>query len=318
MKKFKNKKLLTIILAFVMVLVAAGAFASFQALLRINARVNLYSPTVDAVIAEFSNTLQPLGVATNGMPVFRAVSARFPDREFFNVLEALGAEALGAGRAHAENAWGFTWSNPVSGTMASAGAVGGIAGNPPTVASVQTGAVANPRDFQSVYMIINFDNFVQAYEFEFRLANVGLVDQQITAISVDMVEDPSDDDFWHQLLPVEFHEIFDDASLTAMLSDAFDGMVNISGTFEDLVGDIMISDTGLNFANYSELATIRFDVNMDTWQIWANTIAIDAGLNPFDDEDAAAISLLLEAFEDVPSTFTFRLTYTVAPYVPTP
>lgn len=49
MKRFKNKKLATLIIAFLMVFVLAGAFAAFQRVLLLDARVNLFAPMVEIV-----------------------------------------------------------------------------------------------------------------------------------------------------------------------------------------------------------------------------------------------------------------------------
>lgn len=310
MRKFRNKKLVTVVVAFLMVFVMAGAFASFQALLRINARVNLYSPTVDAVIAEFAVTEQPLGMAANGMPVFRTTGTRFPNR----LVPALATmfpdagEALGAGLVHVENAWAFMWSNPFTGVPVGDVAIGGIAGNAPVVMSTQTGALPNPADFQSVYVVVNFDNFVQAYEFTYRLANVGLVPLRVDAVSVALVDVPEDDDFWHQFLSAVWDDYNDTADMT-LVND----FVNITGTFNDLVGDILVSDTGVNFNNYSDPATIRFAVDMTTWEAWADFVATQEGLDPNDPDDEDAIALLLQYHENQPRSFTFRITHRVVP-----
>lgn len=86
MRKFRNKKLATIFLAFLMVFVVAGGFAAFQRLLHINARVHMYAPQVAIVWHEvtLADNAHPVlwapGPGTNrgiGVP---SAGARFQNR----------------------------------------------------------------------------------------------------------------------------------------------------------------------------------------------------------------------------------------------
>lgn len=310
MRKFKNKKLVTVVVAFLMVFVMAGAFASFQALLRINARVNLYSPTVDAVIATFANTAQPTGTGAggNGQPVFRNQgNPRFPTRiapqlalEFDDPGAAVGQNLL-----HLENAWAFKWSNPFTGV--SAPGVGTVLGAPPVPMAVETGAIANPADFQSVYVVVNFDNFIQTYEFTYRLANVGLVPLEVENVSVALVPDPDADDFWHRFI----NAVWDDYNDTADMNLVSD-FVNIGGTFATLQGVTLATDTGMgNDNNYSPEATITFGVDLTTWEAWVDFLVDLYDLDP--DVDEIEIAELLQYHENQPRSFTFRITHRVVP-----
>jgi hypothetical protein len=62
MRKFKNKKLATAGVIFLLVFIMAGAFAMFQTILDVRGRVNMYAPTVDAIISNLTPVAAPLGL----------------------------------------------------------------------------------------------------------------------------------------------------------------------------------------------------------------------------------------------------------------
>lgn len=279
MRKFKNKKLITTILAFVMVFVMAGAFASsFQALLNINARVNMYAPTVDAIIAEFANTGAPTGVVAGvGQPIFRPGAPRFPDRVTTPVISET------AGQFGAAQAWSFRWGNPTPGAAATPG-------TPPDPIMVETNAITNPANYQSVYVMVNFDNFVQTYEFEFALANVGAIPLRVSNVVVEPVN-PVTDVNWLQAL--------DGVELDPRNAEYAD-FVNVGGNFATLNGAIIPSNAAMgNRDNYSATVNVSFGVTLDTWEEWADGLT--------------AAELL--AAENTQRTLAFRIRYTVVPHL---
>lgn len=107
MRRFKNKKLATTLVVFLLVFIMAGAFAAFQTILDVRGRVNMYAPTVDAIISNLTPIAAPLGLlndvadpqALPGAPTANAEvrgpwlalapsayqSMRFEDRNFFEV-----------------------------------------------------------------------------------------------------------------------------------------------------------------------------------------------------------------------------------------
>jgi len=62
MRKFRNKKLASALVLFLLVFIMAGAFAAFQAILDVRGRVNMYAPSVDAIIANLHPIAAPLGM----------------------------------------------------------------------------------------------------------------------------------------------------------------------------------------------------------------------------------------------------------------
>lgn len=190
MRKFKNKKKFTIIVAFLMVFVMAGAFASFQALLEIRARVNLYTPTVDAVFASFSLAPRYMDGTTvrgawAGAPFnIPAVAARAAAPGTLptsvTTIGAQMATAMSAPSAPTDDfdggtgAWSFNW-----------GATGRAF---PTIAGLNEGTLAlPPRDYQTIYLQVAFDNFGQSVEFDFSLGNVGPVPLEIETVVIEPV-----------------------------------------------------------------------------------------------------------------------------------
>lgn len=286
MRKFKNKKLFMSIVAFVMVFVMAGAFASFQALLDINARVNMYAPTVDAIISTFSNTVQPLPHGVPGAvdnPQFRAggPGTRFPDRQIMALPPADWA-TVGAG-----SAWAFRWANP---GMAAGGA-GGV-GSAPDSGFVQAGTIPNVQDYQTVYVVVNFDNFEQTYEFNFRLANVGVVPLTVTDYDIEHVAvDPVTGEWIAAALVAHTPE--------ARALTTFGTFVNIGGNFNNLRDTEIppVDPAGGPGHNETDLHTISFSVDLASWTRWA------AGLT------AAEIS----AAENVSRDLAFRIRFPVVP-----
>lgn len=65
MRRFKNKKLATTLVVFLLVFIMAGAFAAFQTILDVRGRVNMYAPTVDAIISDLVPFAAPLGQGTD-------------------------------------------------------------------------------------------------------------------------------------------------------------------------------------------------------------------------------------------------------------
>lgn len=61
MRKFKNKKLASLLVVFLLVFVMSGAFALFQTILDVRGRVNMFAPAIDAIIANVTPVAAPLG-----------------------------------------------------------------------------------------------------------------------------------------------------------------------------------------------------------------------------------------------------------------
>lgn len=61
MRKFRNKKLASLLVVFLLVFILSGAFALFQTILDVRGRVNMYAPTIDAIIANLTPVNAPVG-----------------------------------------------------------------------------------------------------------------------------------------------------------------------------------------------------------------------------------------------------------------
>jgi len=148
MRKFRNKKLASALVVFLLVFIMAGAFAMFQTILDIRGRVNMYAPTVDAIISNLTPIAAPLGllnevpdpngVHTDGNAELRGPwladaltpigvgTDRFNDRVFFDVPWA----------GHAGGHLEITQRQSLAGTVNLANVAGGwVSGTAATAAS---------------------------------------------------------------------------------------------------------------------------------------------------------------------------------------
>lgn len=230
MRKFRNKKLATVVVVFLLVFVMAGAFAAFQTILDVRGRVNLFAPTVDAIIANITPLAAPLGTEdaallnaddpdeihdTNAAvrgPWLAVIygNQRFVDRVFLPTVFETAAVTAAQGLANLndnQTLWGHLGAAGRYGANAlemqrvawwawghqGAGDDTYVDNAPfmrPTMAYVEAGAIANPQSFETLYLDLTFDNFAQFYLFELELANVGVVALEIEEVTIERVDDP--------------------------------------------------------------------------------------------------------------------------------
>lgn len=208
MRKFRNRRLASVLVAFLLVFVLAGAFAATQWYLDINARVNMFSPAIDIVWLEVEITDTP--------PLWDALND--PD----TALTGIGIPA-GAGGNAMFNARMVGWPQPVidqlnwptnaGGSIPARGVVvetlyaatGNVIAQGFPIAWAYTGATMAatrvPGEFpddteveemtlaeSEHYILLNigmvFDNVDQRYTFEVTAANPSPVPVHISSIEV--------------------------------------------------------------------------------------------------------------------------------------
>lgn len=182
MKRFKNKKLATVIIAFLMVFVVAGGFAALQRAIYLNARVNLYAPMVELVwasttVGETSDdhplawepgavawplpTGTRIGIGHPGIFRYAVRSADWPVPH----PDSLTAPIQFVGR-HVDyrSAW---WRLDHAGTDQT------TAGKFPSLANINNRDVRQPREYTDLELNMIFDNFNQQYTFTVTMGNPG-------------------------------------------------------------------------------------------------------------------------------------------------
>lgn len=173
MKRFKNKKLATIIIAFLMVFVVAGGFAALERIITLNARVNVFAPLVDIIWADAEVTSYPTrwsGTNRTGLgdPAaharFAARGANWPTPPDL-ATDANQYETFGL-TAHAFAYWHT--AHPGDGQAGPGEFV-------PEV-HIEQGTVLAPVGYRTLNIAMVFDNFDQSYTWEFSMGNPGDID----------------------------------------------------------------------------------------------------------------------------------------------
>lgn len=190
MRKFKNKKLATLIIAFLMVFVMAGAFAAFQRLLLLNARVNLFAPMVEIVWMEvelyegpdlFSPT-NPQGIGIGGqtgggLDRFFGRAANWPAPPAPAILQSyFESHITGAAAGANAHAW---WLLAHTGTGQHT-----TTGQFPDEAHIEDQTLGEPMEYIELMLGMVFDNVDQEYTFRVRMGNPSTVYLYTTDVNV--------------------------------------------------------------------------------------------------------------------------------------
>lgn len=174
MRKFKNKKIATLIIAFLMVFVVAGGFAALQRALYINARVNLFAPSIEVVWASagvlepghhpliWDGTSAPQGIGHPSILRFARRATAWPATDPVS-LGATPAMFIGRGAPHNSAFWRLSHNGT--------GQHG--AGLFPASGTITGRTLAAPREYIELEVNMVFDNWNQAYIFTATLGNPG-------------------------------------------------------------------------------------------------------------------------------------------------
>lgn len=179
MKRFKNRKLATAIIAFTMVFVIAGGFAALTRTITLNGRVNVFAPQVEIIWADADVTSYPDEWAPDNRRGigWNVTVARFAGRSWPAPLGFAGPRGQFVSYGTVDDALA-TWQTAHTGG-------GGIeAGAFPTETQIAEGTVANTVPFRTLDITMVFDNFDQAYTWVFTLGNPGDVDLLTESINV--------------------------------------------------------------------------------------------------------------------------------------
>lgn len=179
MRKFRNKKFATIIIAFLLVFLVAGGFASFRRTITLNGRVNMFAPLVDIIWAdvEVTPSFGPWSTTDRQGIGWPGLHERFVGRTWPTV----DTTAIARAQVHAIPP--AAPANAVAYWLTAAGAPHDIGSLPDPVA-IAEGTLASPEGFRTLTFSLVFDNFDQSYAVEFSLGNPGDVDLQVYEVEV--------------------------------------------------------------------------------------------------------------------------------------
>lgn len=177
MRKFRNKKVVTTGVAFLMVLVMATAFAAFQRHLDLEARVNMFAPSIDVLWAGAAVVSPPIwdAVFTTGLGVPNA-GPRFTDRNWPDVDTT--AQDLGQVLVRGGDYWA-SWHR-----LAHLGSTQHASpGQYPALAAINAMAVAEPESYTEMIVGMVFDNIDQTHTFTVSMGNPSPVPMTITGVT---------------------------------------------------------------------------------------------------------------------------------------
>lgn len=171
MRKLKNKKLATFIVAFAMLFVVAGAFAVLVRQVNIEARINAFAPQVaivwtDALVTEHPPLWTGAGAGATGIgiPSIPRYSARvWPTIDIGGLTPAVASVTRGADN-HASAWWRLSHDGTGQNTTA---------GMFPLPGQITGRTLAEPEHYIDLEMNMVFDNFNQTYVWTVQMGNPG-------------------------------------------------------------------------------------------------------------------------------------------------
>lgn len=257
LKRFRNKKIATLIIAFVMIFVMAGAFAAFQRLLLLNARVNLFAPMVEVVWTNASVETPPLWSPLNprglGVP---SAGARFAERTWpavATVAEDLVQWMSPSGNVAETSAW---WHLSHEGTDQHA-----LPGQFPGPMTISQMSLAEPVEYIELLVGMVFDNVDQTYTWTLTMGNPSTVPLETTGVNVtglwvdDFIDWTRDPDTGRVtgFTPGTAAELRPDSAAphNTIVDVDFDGLVgHVIQPGQTAVGTIVFSAPETNWVNY--------------------------------------------------------------------